>query len=926
MSTTTSAKPKAKFSSRNLSAVFKAPLRSKPLPDHAAGPLPRTNGRMLVLGRAAVAPPAPLNTPSLKRESQVHDVRVSLVPAGSNWAEAAEKASKTEQPEHAPAPADAVAPAAPPEKAWAPESVAEHLHTTIVPAPPKVAVQSSGRWGDDAVEHDIMQINIRRQMQKERDFPDLKEAVEEAQMQHHYGHAPAGGRSPAMGPQQSEQHRGRATGRWAHFSEQEEARRPMQEGHWPRERYGRDDDDRWSRGRYSRDDEGDRYEDDRWSRGRYSRYDDGYGREQRSDESALLAASVSPVPNDSSTHFSRSDARFDMVASGNSDRVLSHSPHRMNWGSSRWGRRDGRSPSPVTLNAPEDSCAHESRPNRSLIQSPASASPSPSPASPPLTAEAAPARAMNWRSHLVSPHHAPVDASRRTVIPWPKVDEPHTHVAEDAASNTESSSNSSASSSPSPPQQVQVLQRSKMLFDPKTGGMVNAGDAFGPGKRQQNGRNTGKDRDTAASSVGSKPALEQSRNNTKTSDVQTGRESKPSGKGDNAHENQTAENFVAVNAVELTVKEDPSSSETSLPSASSEKALEKADNTATGASTANDSVKRVVAKQPAEKVSGTRRDSRSTGSRPSNGKPVERSKRGTSARNDRRETGASNNAQKMKDSCVGKQERIEVSSKDTSFETDHRRVVLPEKKQRHQGVTPAEAIALVSEKTSTSAEVCAVAQSKGEEVQETFGLAAKKVGTQHSSKPRGSTRNAKQTNRDRKATPTKGATKQPKQSTRVSGSKNKETKQGAVNKASSVNTTLAARRVKPMEQVAGEAPAESLISKKRSQYVKVETKREQLKHEKQGNDAKANSPRKSIDRKVASNAVGGARKQEQSKRQGSERSARTASDRVVEKAPTAKARGAATAATKARPKQARRVYVVKTPAAPVPASATSTAA
>ncbi|OWZ19352.1 hypothetical protein PHMEG_0006417 [Phytophthora megakarya] len=185
MNPTTSAKPKAKFSSRNLSAVFKAPLRTKPLADNATGPLQRPNSRMLVLGRAAVAPPAPLNTPSLKRESQVLDVHVSLVPASSNWAENTEKEQTPEDDEalkNAPA-ADVVVPPLTPEDVWTPESVAEHLHTTSVSVCPKVMVESSGRWGDDAVEDDIVQNNIRRQRQKEKEFPDLKEAAEEAQIQ-----------------------------------------------------------------------------------------------------------------------------------------------------------------------------------------------------------------------------------------------------------------------------------------------------------------------------------------------------------------------------------------------------------------------------------------------------------------------------------------------------------------------------------------------------------------------------------------------------------------------------------------------------------------------------------------------------------------------------------------------------------------------
>ncbi|KAI9998213.1 hypothetical protein PInf_002552 [Phytophthora infestans] len=228
MNATTNAKPKATFSSRNLSAVFKASLRTKPLPDNATGSLQRPNSRMRVLGRAAVAPPAPINTPSLKRQGQVHDVRVSLVPASSNWAESGiEKEQKSETRELEPSLADVVAPPEAPEKVWTSESVAEHLHTGDVSARPKITLESSGRWGDDAVEQDIVQNNICRQMLKERKFPDLKEAAEEVQMHHNRARTPTTDRpTSSMGLQQVEQHRGRATGRWAQME------RPMQDNCW----------------------------------------------------------------------------------------------------------------------------------------------------------------------------------------------------------------------------------------------------------------------------------------------------------------------------------------------------------------------------------------------------------------------------------------------------------------------------------------------------------------------------------------------------------------------------------------------------------------------------------------------------------------------------------------------------------------------
>ncbi|KAJ8544601.1 hypothetical protein ON010_g11666 [Phytophthora cinnamomi] len=786
MTTTATAKPKAKFSSRNLSAVFKAPLGTKPLSDNAAGPLQRPSNRLVVLGRAAVAAPAPLNTPSLKRESQVHDMHVSLVPAGSNWAE---KPKENEAVEPSIAPAEVAVPTAPPEKAWTPESVAEHLHTGGAPARPKATAGSCGRWGDDAVEHDIVQNDIRRQRQKERDFPDLKEAVEESKMPHTQGQAPAVDRSPSMGPQHPEQHHGRATGRWAHFNEQEEARHPMHEDRWSRDRYGRDEDDRWSRDRYGRD------EDDRWSRDRYSRYDDGYGRERRPYyESSRGDSAISPVPNDSRTHFSRSDARFDMVASGDRDRVLSHSPHRMDWGSSRLGRRDGRSTSPAAQNEHGAERIHAQQPARSLNQSPALA-----PTTPPLTAEAAPARAMNWRN-LSSPDHGPDrawGAPRRTDNAWSKDSEPRTPVAEEVSSSTESSSNSSASSSPSPAQLVQLLKRPKMLFDPKTGGMVSAEDTAAAGKRQATGRkgNEGRDRETANASTVPKPAPSQSQNIALASNASAN--VSPSKKAEEVEApafarpddasgmpQVTASTVIAVNNVEVVVEDKPSASTPSTSSTDKTLDSEHGGATLTTKKTMGPGNKRAEAVAGPGTPKPSRASRSKNGSKAKAGEATDRGKRGVLARNDRRSTGSSKggqnrakasgrevrevNGQKMKvdpkDVAVLKQvvegssggvvvttdeqEGIEVSPESDGFETvKSRRVVLSEKKQRRQRLSSAEAAApttrapeLAGEQKSARAspEEHAGAQSKGEEVHENFGMvAAKEVGAQQrSSKPR----------------------------------------------------------------------------------------------------------------------------------------------------------------------------------------------
>ncbi|KAE9040850.1 hypothetical protein PR001_g6892 [Phytophthora rubi] len=939
MTTTATAQPQAKFSSRHPSAGFKAPLRTKPLPDNATGPLQRPSNRMVVLGRAAVAAPAPPNTPSLKRESQVHDMHVSLVPAGSNWAEQAEPPKDAEPTT---APAEVAVPTAPPEKVWTPESVAEHLHTDSAAARPKATVGSCGRWGDDAVEQDIVQNDIRRQRQKEREFPDLKEAAEEKKMHHDKGHAPAVDRSPSMGPLQPEQHHGRATGRWAHFTEQEETRRPMHEDQWSRDRYGRGDEDRWSRDRYSR-------------------FDDGYGRERRPYyESSRGDSAISPVPDDSRTHFSRSDARFDIVASGDRDRVLSHSPHRMDWGSGRLGQRDGRSSSPIPLNGPEGARFHAPQPTRSLTHSPAPASSSPAPMTPPLTADAAPLRAMNWRN-LSS-----TDKGRDHAWGTPRRaadedHEPHTPVAEEVGSNTESSSHSSVTNSPSPTQQVQLLKRPKMLFDPKTGGMVSAEDTATAGKRQANGRNSneGRDRETANASTTPESIAPRPGNVAEAShasaDRRSGRVDTKVSPPKNAQGVETAASVcpdtaststvIAINSVKVATEETASASRTPISSAGQtvDGEDQEANKMAKAAARRSGSGSKRAEAAADPRTPKPNRESRSKGSRANTGQNADRNKRGVSARNDRRSGRAAQARAKASDREVrevkaqkvkvdpkevavlkqiaegssggvvvitDEQEGIEVSPQIDSFETvKPRRVVLSEKKQLRQRLASAEAAApaaRASEFAEGKKSARADAQSKGEEVHENVGLVAKGDGdAPRLSKPRGNARkprdnNAEQAAKDRK--PRQASKQQPKQSARGAGQKSKKTAKAAGPDRSNVPSAETAQpAAKPTEQVAGEAPAESPVSKKRSQYVKVsqpETKREQR--------PKRETRRKSNERKAPSNAA--ERKPEPTKRQRADRA-------VAEKAPSAKA----------RPKQVRQVYVVKTPA-PAPASATSTAA
>ncbi|GMF38853.1 unnamed protein product [Phytophthora fragariaefolia] len=918
MTTTAPAKPKGKFSSRNLSAVFKAPLRTKPLPDNATGPLQRPNNRMLVLGRTAVAAPAPLNTPSLKKESEVHDTHVNLVPAASNWAEQTEKPKESAAAEPPAAPAEVAVPAAAPEKAWTPESVEEHLHTGTAVARPKVAVESCGRWGDDAVEQDIVRNDIQRQRQREREFPDLKEAVEEAKMHPGDGHAPGHAvRSPSLGPQQPEQHHGRATGRWAHFNEQEEIRRPMHEDRWSQDRYGRGDDDHRSRDRYSRGD-------DRWSRDRYSRYDDGYERERRPlYESARSDNTISPVPNDSRTHFSRSDARFDIVASGASDRVLSHSPHRMDWDSGRLGRRDGRSPSSARLNEP---VLHQTR---SRTHSPASTSPSPAPRTPPLAADATPARKISWRN-LSSPDHEPGRAwgtPRPNTNAWSKDDEPHTPVAVEAGSSTEASSNSSANSSPNPSQQVQLLKRPKLLFDPKTGSMVNTEDSARAGKRHAT--NEGGERETASASKVSDAKRSGSQNVDKTNNAAAACHSKvdtnvsPSEENEEvSHPNdglttrQVDNTVIALNSVEVATKEVTSSAKHAIDGEDIGTTLKPGKKVGRASGVGNKSADAASAAKPIRK-------SRSKESKTNAGKATDRSKRGVSGRNDRRSAAGSkatqNGAREVMDvdapetkvepkrNSVPKQS-AKMSPDADGFKTAKtRRVVSSEKKQRREGLAHAEPAARASEFTEekksahASQEEHPVAQSKGEEVHESTGMATKAANSSKSRrggarKHRGS--NAEQATKDRKPSAASKQQQQPKPSARAGGQKSKQAAKATAERSKEPSVVTAQPAAASTEQVAGEPPAESPLSKKRSQK---ETKRElRPSREKQGGEAK----RPSNERNAPSNVA--AREPEPAKRP------RAVTDKET------KPRGAA---AKARPKQVRQVYVVKTPA-----SATSTAA
>ncbi|DAZ95420.1 TPA: hypothetical protein N0F65_006310 [Lagenidium giganteum] len=208
---TATAKPKAKFSSRNLSAVYKAP-RAKPAEVPNAF-YPNAH-RMLVLGKAsvrgnmsasalaakahAVAVPTPINTPSLRKEHAGQDVHVHLVPSGrSGWAnnghggdngqheEPQDDAdNQTERPVAFPSSATTA------KNVWG-GGVSGEPAASLTSAPPQqnenqqeaegisglvsrgFGKMNSGRWGDDAVEQDIARSDMLRSMEKERQFPQL---------------------------------------------------------------------------------------------------------------------------------------------------------------------------------------------------------------------------------------------------------------------------------------------------------------------------------------------------------------------------------------------------------------------------------------------------------------------------------------------------------------------------------------------------------------------------------------------------------------------------------------------------------------------------------------------------------------------------------------------------------------------------------
>lgn len=150
----------------------------------------------------SVAAPAPINTPSLRMENNGQDVHVHLVPTGKVGWGTSPRSNSSNVDERELRSDGSIAPFSSSSQAhqressgrqvWdaSPASSSSHSHEEHSTQRRAVAASSArsfgssssvvfgastGRWGDDAVEQDIARSDMLRARQRERDFPQLKD-------------------------------------------------------------------------------------------------------------------------------------------------------------------------------------------------------------------------------------------------------------------------------------------------------------------------------------------------------------------------------------------------------------------------------------------------------------------------------------------------------------------------------------------------------------------------------------------------------------------------------------------------------------------------------------------------------------------------------------------------------------------------------
>jgi hypothetical protein len=222
MAAASSVKPKPKFSSRNVNALYKAPaLRGGEAGGVSAGYRtggvnnlnrlivlrgPARSGALGVVDANTAVVPTPINTPSLRKEHMGQDIHVNLVLAGkgSGWGSSAgdgaavvEEASVKAEAHLQQAGEEAASVAAErrePASVWNGGPPTALVSRPRQPAASNVAPVGSsasccsGRWGDDAVEEDLAQVDIERCMERRREFPDLRAREDSPQDLRYHSH------------------------------------------------------------------------------------------------------------------------------------------------------------------------------------------------------------------------------------------------------------------------------------------------------------------------------------------------------------------------------------------------------------------------------------------------------------------------------------------------------------------------------------------------------------------------------------------------------------------------------------------------------------------------------------------------------------------------------------------------------------------